>query len=390
MVESAPIGNVYAWGRTARLLSEESIQHLMQIKGSFNMLDICSAYPLFAQITRERIRENNFNTAHTIAGKLIEYLQNPYKFDRINNQQLIPSFHTLENTEREQLKRTLSPKKNTPRRMLTASILDILQSPPIDDTTGNTDTAQTVAFHLKNLLTQNQHVYRRKFELEERGPKQGRWEIIVPDDTDNTLYAVVEQIVGSDRVDSLLHEISMFLADHTIPHIHPTMVATLDFASKGKIEEEAKSSFPDDYRRTEFFRRAGEFDYHIQADVQHLPLAPNSISLITSFEGWPYYFATKSTEENQIIADMLYRSLKPDGRAVFFPWTLEPDQNDSSVLTDIEQHWKDQGAHIEKQEVSAEQLRSEMRPREAALSQHSPIFQDNDVLTVLVVEKPSP
>ena len=70
-------GHNYAWGKVARNMSEDAIkQALEETDGDFLLVDLCSAFPLLAQILRERHkRERCYSPAKKIVGELAQALE---------------------------------------------------------------------------------------------------------------------------------------------------------------------------------------------------------------------------------------------------------------------------------------------------------------------------
>ena len=83
-------------------------------------------------------------------------------------------------------------------------------------------------------------------------------------------------------------------------------------------------------------------------------------------------------------------SLKPGGKALFFPWQVQDETSEErKKLDNIERLWQSMGAKIVRQEFTRDGLKEEMGDRELVLTDRSPVFAEpNDTFIALILEKP--
>lgn len=379
-------GHNYAWGKTARNISEDTIkQTIEETDGDFSLVDLCSAFPLFTQILRERHKkERCYTQAKKITGELSNILTNP---PGKMPDELKGEFNTAsEMTDKNrQLRNAMTPKNALLRKVLTSLIEDFLYDPP---SVNQDDPGKQVASTLLGLLQTYNTFYEDVFELEEKVGR-GRWQIRTARNADVTPYSQFKEILG-EEADKFMTGLSAFLAKKILPHLRKFRAISLDIATPQELRDESKESFPDEFNNTEFYRRIGELKDHMPADMSHLPFQPESVSFFTCFEGWPFDRLGFSETQVRDMAVWVLISLKPGGRALFFPWQVQDETpQDRKQLESVESLWKSLGAKITRKEFTRDELKGQMADRELVLVDHSPVFQEpNNVFTALIVEKP--
>ncbi|QQG44678.1 MAG: hypothetical protein HYW86_02070 [Candidatus Roizmanbacteria bacterium] len=69
-------GTMYAWGKTARLVTQKDfLKAVDNTCGDFFMLDVCSSYPTYAQMIRERRKQACYDDARKIIGEVVVSVQ---------------------------------------------------------------------------------------------------------------------------------------------------------------------------------------------------------------------------------------------------------------------------------------------------------------------------
>lgn len=379
-------GHSYAWGKTARNISEDDIeQTLEETEGDFFLVDLCSAFPLFAQILRERHKkERCYTQAKRIMGELLNALQtSPRKIpDELRGEFNTASEMTGKNRK---LRGAMAPKNAILRKVLTSLIEDLLYDPP---PTNQDDPEKQVASTLLGEFQTYSTYYEDVFELEEKVGR-GRWQIRTAQNADTTLHSQFEEILR-EEADKFMTGLSVFLAKKILPHIRKFRAISLDILTPQELRDESRKSFPDEFKNTEFYRRIDELKDHVLTNVSYMPFQSESVSFFTCFEGWPFDKLGFSETQVRDMAIWTLISLKPGGRALFFPWQVQDKTpQDRSQLESIERLWKSMGARITRREFTRDELKGQMADRELVLVDHSPVFQEpNDVFTALIVEKP--
>lgn len=379
-------GQNYAWGKTARNISEDTIkQALEETDGDFLLVDLCSAFPLFAQILRERHKkERCYVQAKKIIGEISNVLQTSPK--RMPDE-LKGDFNSTEemSDKNRRLRNAITPKNAPLRRVITSLVEDFLYDPLNID---GDDPEKQIAKRLLDLFGTYDTVYEDIFELEEKVGR-GRWQIRTSKETGITPRSEFTRILD-DETDKFISGLSVFLAKRILPHLRKFSVISLDISTPQELRDESLRSFPDEFVNTQFYGRINKLENHVLADMSHLPFQPESVSFYTCFEGWP--FGRFGFDEAQIgdLAVWILTSLKPGGRALFFPWQVQSETLEGKKqLKNVERLWQWRGAKIVRKEFTRDKLREQMVDRELVLVDHSPVFQEpNDVFTALILEKP--
>lgn len=189
---------------------------------------------------------------------------------------------------------------------------------------------------------------------------------------------------------------------------------SLDVESAAELLKAARQSFTTNTQELGIFKRAinrlesGD-EHHLTYDLfdpeRDLPIENESISQITIFEGWPFYFkipAEASPAEKQYYKDFaqtrfkaLIRKLKPGGRMVIWPWqVLDGGPEDIELLDQLFDIAAEEGRREGAQLVrySAEQVREWMTEEERdQTARNSPLMQAHQrSFTGLLFVKPDP
>lgn len=386
-------GKAYGWGKLARLLSQEPIKAAYKrTTGDFNLADLFSAFPVFAQILKERHREECYVQSRTILGEMVDAIQTSASK---MPQELKGDFNAgSELSEKaRKLREAITPKKAPLRKKITSMVQDILYSPPrIPDEIPDSQKLDLLSAEVLRQLETYDLIYDDVFELPEKVGR-GRWEIKIPKETGTTIFEDITEILG-DEAPAFAEGLATFLAKKTLKHLRRFTVIPVDILTEEALRQEADGSFPADFRQTEFFRRQSELENYRQKDLSSgVPFEKGTISFFTCFEGWPFYkLGTNQQEDIEIaekLAEGMYDALTPGGGIVFFSWRVEGETGeDRELLMAVEKFWEYRGMKITKVVYSRSDLAAMMVEREEELLAHSPIFTEGaDEFEVLVVEK---
>jgi len=381
-------GEAYAWGKTAYKVSKPHFLHsYINTKGPFRMADLCSAFPVTSQIFREHHRELQFDHAKIIVTDLINSLQD------------LPAFGQLDDDRKKRLTKELTRKGSRTRRFLTIATLDLLTIPPIP-----LDKPEVQNPEFKQALTMNFFLrFMTHFNVGEKIADLKKYEQAPKSLFEGWSRLTLESLL-EDRADvrswDLMLQFAQYLISRTIREYRKFEVVSLDNKAPHKLKKAAEKGFPELFRTQSVYHRAHDYmgSYHFVADVFNLPFPPESLSLITSFEGYPFYFPglpleSQPPKPNHLsFAQSVIDVLKPEGRAVFFPWhvkkqTLQDVQN----LREVEEYWQKKGMQVIKDRHHRVMLRVKMGDREHDLASHSPLFTENPLrmnFTALVLVKP--
>ncbi len=312
IVENYPIeGDTYSWGKTGRLLTEDAF--LAVLNASFEdlyVVDLCSSYPILREIMTGQHKERVHSEARKIVGMFIEDLHAP---PRKNKLPVIAGI--LETDTLVTLRKTLAPKREEARQLLTTPIFDLmLNPPPPEDRTAKA--ISTLLFEkFKNSRVRLDIV----IEPEGKSGDKGTWTFIAPNEREKTLPEILNPILGNRTLD-FLEGVSAYLGKLLAePNIlRGINFLSLDITPLGKIIEDAKKGFPPKMQKTLFFKSAQNSNAHIRANILYLPFLEESIGFFSSIEGWPYYGTPLGIEGNIAVAKQISQQLAPGGKAVFF------------------------------------------------------------------------
>lgn len=380
-------GSAYGWGKIARVISEDLfVETLGGNNDNFVFVDLCSSLPIFAQIMRERHLDRCYAQAKKIAGDVSVAIQQPP--DRI--QEAFGGHFNVNGKDPERIRKlreAIAPIKAPLRKIITSIIQDVLYSTSFSNESETEREERLTELFLAGLKTSDV-VYESFYELE--GKKgRGGWEIKKPNHKGITTEKELMGILGEDDGRTFTKDMAFLLARKSLPHIRGFKVISVDIAHPNQLTEDAKNSFPEDFRETEFYRRIVEFKDHLQADISQLQLPEKSVSFFTCFEGWPFYKIGNKTVDLRF-AEIIFRALKSGGKALFFPWQVQSQTGeDEHRLEEIKAYWQSKGLIITTQEHGRAKLIEKMGDRELMLTDHSPVFAEpNDVFKLLIVEKP--
>lgn len=376
---------VYAWGGLADQITRPLLAEIeATTNGGIEIYDLCSAYPILRQIFIENHRDKCLQRAEQIVGSFIQSIAAPKR-------ELPPQFSELDGTTQKTIRKTSQSRTALPRQLLTAAVYETLFNPP--ELTGEDEEKNTQLEQVLRTYTQTtRRIYTNQWELEDMKGK-GRWQIIQEQNRYPkfpTFEECLQDYCGNIDLESFFSETTAFLATKIDIHeLRTFRVTTIDQKSLDDIRELAISSeknFPDYYRDTYFFERAGQGDdphtNHIQADILTYNFGKNSASFITCFEGFPWYFDNLTPDQQEDFAHALSDALKPGGKMVFYPWSVENARSEhTDMLSNLIRLWSKAGlkTRIEKYQPTRISQRTEK------LLQRSLILGKE----VLIVGKPS-
>lgn len=378
-------GTAYAWGKTARTRTElQLLQALADTEGSFFAVDLCSSFPYYKQLMDGRHKERSRETAKSTVGTFVA--QTVYV--NAEDNPIVAMRGVAPQTVRE-IRDALGPKKSRGREFLHKAIFDIIVSPTI--TSDPKTDRETIKQRLLNSFHNSTLVELVLIEPGGKRGEKGNWEFITSVDVGCTL---AQELAAQPHTDGAV--INLFLegaADHIAGllagNLRRETYISLDIRDLNGLAEEADHCFPERVVRTRFFDSAKEdTGRHIKADVNALPFADESLSFVSSIEGWPFYIDG--------LIDVA-RVLKPGGKAVFLPFermrkefdTPKDIKQRAEELEKIVSIWQRQGFIVEKNGYTRKELLDQMSDREEMLTHHSPVFTRGDgIITVLTLTKP--
>lgn len=371
-------GGTYSWGKTSRVRTEPAFMEVYRESlDDIWAVDLCSSYPHYREIMTGQHRQRLRVDARKFGNMFITDLHQPRK--------RLPFTNTLDHETLEKLKRKMVPKKDITRELLNTAIYTLMLNPP----SSKKRNPRSVSNALFDKLMNSDRCLVEVIEPDGTREAKGNWTYITTVGKKVTLKKILGSILG-DKTEEFLRETADYLAKKLIYEYNLRRVdfISLDNAPFNEIVERAKSGFPPRMQKTLFFHSAQRRDRHVRADVLRLPFSPESISFMTSIEGWPYYF-TQSGEENISIARQISEMLVPGGKAVFFPWQMTDNFYwTRKWLREIEGEWEKDGLEIKKEGLTTDEMKREMTDREYVLSDHSPLFRYSGILTTLTLSKP--
>src|SRR3989344_5306867 len=81
-------GQAYAWGKTARLLTEPYLMTTLQeTTGDFLLVDLCCSYPIYRQIMMGQHKTRTRTEMRRVSGAFIDDLQGAHKRDQFSSVQ---------------------------------------------------------------------------------------------------------------------------------------------------------------------------------------------------------------------------------------------------------------------------------------------------------------
>ena len=387
LVQQKTEGISYAWGRTARLVCQNDfVRSYLNTKGDFVSLDLCSAFPMWPQILRELHRDNCFTHSVEIVDEFMEEMSSEAG-QTSWIAELDPKFkkNFLKTFSRPRIRNTLH-----------IAIQDTLYSPPnVDDKSDAQNIEQELAniflYRFKNRVVTRERSYHKDFPGE-KIREITKW---------RTFEEEVKLLRGEKEADLFIQNLATWVAPRCLPYLRNFRALSLDVEDHHKLLRDAGKFFSQAVKDfSNFFGQTASFRDHFRADALRPPFAPNSISFISSIEGYPWLFSDipldwdtgKSNDPGSHLnfADYIKDTLKPGGRAVFFPWTTRENKpNDASILKFVARYWSFVGMNVYRRKYDSGKLLEGMGDRERVLAAMSPLFTDfKDELYALIVEKP--
>jgi hypothetical protein len=375
-------GMAYAWGKTARLLTEPFLMEALQeTSGDFLAVDLCCSYPIYRQIATGQHKSRTRTEMRKVSGAFVDELQGAHKRNQFS------SVTSLDAPTLKRLRNELTPKDSLTRQLMESALFDVMcleSSKGVDE--------ETLKQRLLNGFRLSTKSYEVKTEPSGHNPgDKGTWQYMVAIEEGTTFKKDLVMIMGERNAEALVNDTAEYFAERLAGNVRGFRVISLDAQDLKSISQEAEKSFPKRYRNTRYFRGGRDGHNYIQADMRHLPFIENSVSFFSSIEGWPFYGSEFDNDDHVRISEQIARELKPGGRAVFFPWCMqgETDRHRES-LEAAEDVWRKEGLIIVKSYFDRDQLRGDMSSREYDLVHRSPVFsQGEDKFVSLAVQKPS-
>lgn len=219
------------------------------------------------------------------------------------------------------------------------------------------------------------------------------------------------QPIGRRRAADALYDICKSLARSAIAEnmARPLRSISIDREDPGTLITEAERSFERETRRMGLYYRSlerlampPEIGDHHTADIldpsywEQIP--DNSVSLITSFEGFPLLFNEPEEPVPGMLtieeaAGVLYQKLKVNGYLVLFAWGINGElANGQPTLKKIIANWSEQGADISVKYYRRDiLLEAVSNSYDISLIGRSAIFDPDgnpdDLLELMVVQK---
>lgn len=378
-------GNVYAWGKIARLLTEPSYLTVKNELDSEELIavDLCSSFPIFRAIMDGRHNQLMHTDARKIVGKFVNNFQ----------RNKTKPFGELDIETHAFLCKILPEKHSVTRELITAPIFELMARPP-GLKQRNVD---FLSAYISEKLTTSDIIHKTITEpsgdaLRKDGStlQKGAWTFIKPTHSETTLKQILEPTL-KDKTGYFIEKLGLHFAQELASDnkLRRVNFISLDIEPLEELIKNAENGFPPKMRNTLFFKSAKTRRGHMRADLKHICFKENGIAFFSSIEGWPYYGDVFTPDENINIAKRISSQLTPGGKAVFFPWSMQSDNHESSnQLSMIEDEWIKSGLSLERQNFLPEDLISKMGDRELVLANHSPILKQAEVLQCLILSKP--
>lgn len=315
-----------------------------------------------------------------ISGAFIDELQGAYKRD------LFSSIQGLDALTLKRLRNELAPKDSLSRKLMEGTLFDVMC---VESSVGLDE--ETIRERLSHGFRFSTKSYEVKTEPPGHTPgDKGVWQYIVSVEEGTTFKKDLTMILGERDADALIDETVEYFAQKLAGNIRGFRVVSLDIQDLKSISQEAEKSFPKRYRNTRFFRGGRNDNNYIQADVRNLPFGDNSVSFLSCIEGWPFYGTDFEPNDHIKLAQRIAQILKPGGRGVFFPWSMQAETDEHrAILEAVEAVWEEKGITISKTCFEGDQLKGDMSSREYDLVYRSPVFTEGkDRFVSLVIEKP--
>lgn len=379
-------GQAYAWGKTARLVTEDHFFSVLRESPNFTAADLCSAYPFFSRVMKGQYRVKTHRaTAKYVGGLFHNVLSRKVKLER-----RFPSLLGISDEEYQELREELEQHDDDGRHLLRAPLFELISTPPNHLVGPKTkEKTEEIKDIIKHKLQMSSVVYSGVREAAQGDTDEG-WELVQDFDLGSTFLGIVESALGRERALAFIDELTNDLGEKLSGTLRQFTMISLDVKQFKEINRETKRSFPKGLRKTFFFKSARAPGSHIQGDLKNLPFAPESVSFVSCIEGWPFYLSDLGVDGQISIAGQIIEMLQPGGRAVFFPWRFQGQTLEHrNMLKQVEEFWKSKGMNVFFETSNIQDIQEEMSDREYMLVDRSPVFKERvKRLTTLIIEKP--
>lgn len=388
-------GDAYAWGKTARVLTEQQLLQAMDdTTGPFFALDICSSLPYYRQIMEGQYKQQLRDGTTKLIGSFID--QGVFKKPGANG--LLPSLASADSEQLKLFRKTMGQQKGDCRRQLHTAVFDLqFDSSELAKISYEDEQEEVIRKRLLDQMHNSTSIQAAFTEPSGKAGEKGNWTYITNVDSQTTLFQKVNDMFPQEIAEEILGDIANYFARKLKGQLRPVTFVSLDKIPLDKLVQDAIKCFPKKIHDTRFFKSTASRDRHIMGDINNLPVKEDSVSFIANIEGFPFYFGSMDLSQKESVAKQQADALKPGGKAVFFPWEVKRGDFDSpnsiaqqaKDLQALEDFWAKNGYIVEKRGFTKNELLANMSDRELLLTDHSPVFKKGDgILTVLTLTKP--
>lgn len=423
---------LYAWRRLAGWLTYSSLDKLYSEHSDITVVDMCSAFPVYAEMTRDYFKRLAIHKGERTAGRFFVDMQDHnvisglLTIEELAELDQISLFVRPELSPQEvavfkNLRDTVVPNKNSDFRKLVSSVIADLITRQADELPDDATLEEMLRHRAQYYKVEDQEISKNDDKQpQENNIAGGRIRTTFAIDTgnitpeseiDNNLRDLrIAAHLGGDKgelaqqyrrraKDLFFRCLVEFTKKHIQDYRRYYSVISVDLEEPEYLKNQARRSFSQDTLKTNLFQRAsrmGQAGSHIRADAYRPSFKPESIDFFVFIEGWPFYhrdldpdkFTSWLAEEKQA-GEQIYTAMRPGGEAVFFPWqSYDGIDNHLGVLL---KQWQKLGAEVVIEDVSREKiLEMAAKDENPHLTRHSPIFGDPDQETfqVLRLHKP--
>src|SRR3989344_1855671 len=238
-------GMAYAWGKTARLLTEPALMGALQdTGGDFVAVDLCSSYPIYSQIMTGQHKARARTEMRRITGAFVEFLQGAHKRDQFS------SLQNLDALTLKRLRNELAPKDSLTRLLMESTLFDLIC---VESSTGLDE--ESIHHRLSSGLRDSSRSYEVKTEPPGHiAGDKGTWQYMVSVEEGTTFKKDLEMIMGERNADALIGDMVDYFTQGLLGNIRGFRMVSLDVQDLKSIAQEAEKSFPKRYRNTRYFR----------------------------------------------------------------------------------------------------------------------------------------
>lgn len=379
----------YAWGRLARLLTQDLINETISstpMDITYVHLDACSAIPWYREVMRGQFAKNVPFRAARLAVNGFEH-----RFE-VRDEAVIPGFKKMRQEKMSEVRAALftrnDPKKPQ-RRIITQVAFDAFFNP-----VEGLDTTSVEALSQDFLRRFQQSPSQELIEVIENSPDgeiKGSWISLVTNEWPFSVADIVHSTpLTEEEAESLLKSMADHFARESAGKIRRTKFLSLDLEGVEYFRRVADGNFPLDHLDTAFFKKVLDPERHIEGDIRDLRgFEDGIVSSYTMIEGFPFYKDNFNNSDGVQILSEIRRVLRNEGRFIAFPWLAHvAGQNDTEALSQFEEYLHSNGFSVEVIEKEKAELLDGMKPRELALVGRSPIFTETgEFLPLLVATK---